>query len=106
MKVKELIKNNSLKCFAEGDFEKEIESGYSGDFLSNTISRAGDNCIWFTVMNNVNVAAVALLIDCAVICLCENVEPDKAFLEKAKNEKINIIGTQLDVYSAIKKFEI
>jgi len=106
MKVKEFIKKNNLNCFVEGNLEKEIVSGYAGDFLSNTISRAGDNCIWFTVMNNVNVAAVALLVDCAVICLCENVSPDNSLLEKAKNQKINIIGTELNMYSAIKRFDI
>jgi hypothetical protein len=106
MKVKEFIKKYDLKIYCEGDFEKEIESGYAGDFLSNTISKAGYCCIWFTVMNNVNVAAVATLIDCSVIMLCENISPDKAMYDKIKAQKINVIGTQLDVYSAIKSFLI
>jgi len=106
MKVKNFIEKYNMNCFAEGETDKEIKSGYAGDFLSNTISKAGDNCIWFTVMNNVNVAAVATLADCAVVCLCENVKPDVQLTEKAKTNKINLIGTELDIYSAVKKFDI
>ena len=68
MKVSELAKESGWQVFSKGE-DRAVESGYCGDFLSNIISRAPDSCAWLTVMNNVNVAAVATLID-ARRCVC------------------------------------
>ena len=62
MKVSELAKESGWQVFSKGE-DRAVESGYCGDFLSNIISRAPDSCAWLTVMNNVNVAAVATLIE-------------------------------------------
>lgn len=84
--------------------EREIESGYAGDFLSFVMGKAPSDCAWFTVMNNVNVAAVALLADVGAVVLCENVKADDALQERAIKESINIIETKLDIFSAIKEY--
>ena len=76
MKISELAKESGWQVFSEGE-DRAVESGYCGDFLSNIISRAPDSCAWLTVMNNVNVAAVATLIDCACIVLCEGVAGER-----------------------------
>lgn len=102
MTVKELISDEKFKIIVEGDLNKEILNGYAGDFLSNIISRAPDGCVWFTVMNNVNISGVAVLIDCACIILCEGVLPDESLLKRAIEQKINIISTKYDVFKACK----
>lgn len=97
MKVFSFTEKACLRVFNKAE-DREIENGYCGDFLSNIISRAPENCAWLTVMNNVNVAAVAVLIDCACVVLCENVEPDGALLERAKEKGITLLGSEKDVY--------
>ena len=77
-----------------GDGEREVLSGYCGDFLSNVMGKAPADCVWFTVMSNVNVCAVATLTDCAAVVLCEGTEPDAA----------NLLITGLPVYEAAVKF--
>ena len=92
-----LCKKLGLKVFNQGS-EKEIETGYCGDLLSWVMGRAPTDCAWITVMNNSNVAAVALLRDAACVILSQGAEPDKALLEKAVQSDVSIYGTQDDSY--------
>lgn len=102
MTVEEFAEKSGYAVFSRGE-NREIESGYCGDFLSNVISRAPDSCAWLTVMNNVNVAAVATLIDCACIVLCEGTEPDEAFAARAKELSLWVLGANENVFEAAKK---
>lgn len=104
MKVKEVIEKLNLIPEVVADGEKEIKSAYCGDFLSFSISRQGDSCIWFTVMNNVNVAGVATLTDSALIVLCEDTRPDAALKARAETSGINVARTSMSVYDAAVAF--
>ena len=99
MKVSGLVQASGFAVFCRGE-DREIESGYSGDFLSNIISRAPEGCCWLTVMNNGNVAAVATLIDCACILLCEGTEPDEPLFQRANQQGIWVLGTNQNVFEA------
>lgn len=80
--------------------DKEITSAYAGDFLSFVMGNAKEGSIWFTVMNNVNVAGVAYLAGCACVVLCEGVCADKSLAEKCAKQGINLLGTKSTVYEA------
>ena len=101
MKVDEFAEKTGCTVFASGA-DREIRSGYCGDFLSNIISRAPEGCCWLTVMNNVNVAAVASLIDCACIILCEGVTPDEALRKRAEMMGIWLLGLKENCYETAK----
>ena len=102
MNVSELAEQTGWVIFSRGE-DRTVENGYCGDFLSNVISRAPDSCAWLTVMNNVNVAAVATLIDCACIVLCESVSPDEAFSSRARQLGLWVLGTQENAFNAAKR---
>lgn len=102
MTVSKLAQESGWEIFSRGD-DREIGSGYCGDFLSNIISRAPDACAWLTVMNNVNVAAVATLIDCACIILCEGVAPDEPFSARATQLGLWVLGAKENVFETAKK---
>jgi len=74
------------------------ENGYCGDFLSFVISRIPENALWFTVMNNANVAAVAKLSDAAAIIICEGIKAEERLAECCKNEGINLLETKLSAF--------
>ncbi|MDR1939726.1 MAG: hypothetical protein LBQ40_02905 [Clostridiales bacterium] len=97
--VKKLIEilNAETINFSEN---REITTGYCGDFLSFVISKAPVGAAWFTVMSNVNVAAVALLAEVPAVVLCEGVKPDEGLSARCKAEGINLISTELDAYGA------
>lgn len=104
MTVNDLIKklNATPSCLPDGD--REVTGGYAGDFLSYVMARAPGGCAWFTIMTNVNVAAVATLSDVSVVVICEGCEPDITLTEKAAASGINVIKTDLDIFTAIKSF--
>ncbi|MEG1805758.1 MAG: hypothetical protein RR327_05140 [Clostridia bacterium] len=104
MTVNEAIEKLDAKSVCMCDGEKEIKSAYVGDFLSFAISKQGENCIWFTVMNNVNVAGVATLTDCSLIVLCDGILPDDNLFKKAIVQKINICSVKTDVYETVVKY--
>lgn len=104
MKIHNLIEKLNGEACHIADENIEISGGYAGDFLSFVMAKAPENCAWFTIMTNVNVSAVAVLSAVGVVVLCEGCSPDDALLEKAKLNGINIITTQLDVFSAVKAF--
>lgn len=85
--------------------DRIIESGYAGDLLSFVMGRAPSGCAWFTVMTNINICAVAVLADIAVIVVCEGCEVDENVIAKARQQGINIISTELDIFGAIKKID-
>ena len=71
MTVRDLADILSASTVNEADFSREVTGGYAGDLLSFVMGRAPENSAWYTVMTNVNVAAVAVLTDVAVVVLCE-----------------------------------
>ncbi len=82
---------------------REVCGGYAGDLLSFVMGRAKENCAWFTIMTNVNVCAVATLTDVAVVVICEGCHADEVLVQRAKQQDVNVIATDLDVFQAISR---
>ncbi len=78
----------------------EVLSVYTGDFLSRVMGKAPEDCVWLTIMNNANVAGVAVLAEIPMIVLCEGVMPDNMLLAKAADEKITLATTKYSAYKA------
>ena len=104
MKVRKFLDEMKAKEVNIVDDTLEIQSAYCGDFLSYAISSQEENCIWFTIMNNVNVLGVATLTDCSLIVLCSGVLPDESMLNKAKIQGINICAVEGSVYETAVAF--
>ena len=103
MTVKELVQVLDAKVYNLDDEMREVTSGYAGDFLSAVMGKAPTDSAWFTIMNNVNVCAVATLAEVAVVVLCEGVEPDEPLLNKVKMQSVNLIAVREDIFGAVKK---
>lgn len=103
MTVKELVQVLDAKVYNLDDEMREVTSGYAGDFLSAVMGKAPTDSAWFTIMNNVNVCAVATLAEVAVVVLCEGVEPDEPLLNKVKTQGVNLIAVKEDIFGAVKK---
>ena len=104
MRLNGVVELLNARIYNEGDGEREIKGGYAGDFLSFVMGRAPADSAWFTVMTNVNVSAVATLADVGVVVLCEGVEPSPQLLERAQEHKINLIGTEADIFEAVRAY--
>lgn len=85
-------------CLPNGD--REVLGGYAGDLLSWVMGRASEGDAWVTIMSNVNIVAVCTLADPACVVLSEGVEPDLQTLERANEQGVNLLVTELDTFSA------
>jgi len=77
----------------------EIENGYCGDLMSDVMAHAGADCIWITIQAHKNSIAVALIKDIKSIVFTNNVTVEKEVIEKAKEEKINLLRTDKDSFT-------
>jgi hypothetical protein len=82
----------------------EITGCYLGDLLSNVMSKAQPGNLWFTVMTNPNIVAVAHLLGLAGIVILEGHEPMQDTLEKAQREQILLFSSQDSAYEAACRF--
>lgn len=99
MKVSELIEKLNLEIVTNRDFtDRDITGCYIGDLLSWVMGKAQQNDAWITIMNNINIVAVASLTDCACIILCEGVSAPENVIEKANAEEIIILKSEDDAY--------
>lgn len=88
MTVEELSKKFGYKIVSgnEENLKNSITGVYACDLLSHAMAKVNSGEVWVTVHTNLNVVAVASLTDAACVLIPENIEVDKATIEKA-NEK-------------------
>lgn len=95
----EFAKKNGFTIAVEGDgAEREISGVYCCDLLSIVMGRAGEDNAWITVMGNINSIAVAVLSDVACIILSENMKLDKEATEKAINQDVCVLTSELPTF--------
>ena len=99
MKVSELIQKLNLDVVTKKDYEdRDVTGCYIGDLLSHVMGKAQEGDVWITIMNNINIVAVASLTEAASIILCESVSVDEKIIEKADSEGIVILKSNLSAY--------
>lgn len=82
-----------------GDGEREVSGGvYCCDLLSIVMGRAPADCLWVTVMGNVNAPAVATLADTACIVVAENMPFDDEARAGAAKGNVTVFKTEKPVF--------
>ncbi|OPY84905.1 MAG: DRTGG domain protein [Smithella sp. PtaU1.Bin162] len=99
MNIETIIKELNLKLrSATGDLKKNISGGYTGDLLSDVMANSHEGDIWITRQVHQNIVAVASLKDHAGIILINSCEPAKDTLERAAQENIPIMVSDLSAF--------
>lgn len=95
MKTKDLIKIDGVKCLTQNlDLSSEVNELYISDLLSWVMGHAkDDNTVLLTVLNSINVIAVAVLLDFSAVVFCEGVIPTQDVINKAIEEGIPLFTT-------------
>ncbi len=83
------------------DLEKEIARGYAGDLLSDVIAHAEEGDVWITLQVHMNIVAVASMKDLAGIILIGGRKPNQDTAEKASEEGIPILTSDLPAFELI-----
>lgn len=110
MTVSEFVNKTGLKVLTKPDFsDREINGCYIGDLLSWVMGRAEQDNVWITIMSNINIVAVAALVDMSCIILAEGVAVEDDVIKKADEQGIIILSTPktgydmaIDFYCAAK----
>jgi len=100
MKTSELSKLPELEPVQTEYEDKEIKNGYTSDLLSDVMANAGENALLITIQAHKNTIAVASLLDCAGVIICNNKDLPEDMLASAKQEKIAVFRTKLNQFSA------
>lgn len=93
MNVAELKEILGARVLNEGvNLDKEVKSAYVCDLLSWVMAKGAPGTAWVTVMNHMNVIAVATLLDMACVIIPENIRVEQETLDKATEEEIPVLG--------------
>ena len=96
MNGKELFDALGLKTVCgEAD---SFDGIYAGDLLSRAMSHVEAGNLWITIMNNMNVIAVASLTEAAAVILAEGVSLVPDALAAAKEKNICVLSSEKTVY--------
>ncbi len=99
MTVSELTQKLGLLVLTNEEFEdKEVTGCYIGDLLSHVMGKAQPGDLWITIMNNINIVAVASLCEVSAILLSEGVPAPAEVIKKANDEGIVILKSELTAY--------
>ena len=98
MTVNDIISKCSFTSHVESNLDREITGVYAGDLLSWVMGHAEEGQCLVTIMSNVNVLAVASLLDLSCVILAENVKPDEEFISIAKEKSINVLTSSESAY--------
>lgn len=95
MTVKEIIVALKLEVYT-GDvgLDHEVQGGYVSDLLSDVMGFASEGEVWITLQSHLNVVAIASLKELPAIVLVKGIEPERAVIEKAREEGIAILGCE------------
>ena len=94
MNLSELIKKLDLSSLTPDFEDRSVTGCYIGDLLSWVMGKAQSGDIWITIMNNINIVAVAALTDCACVLLCEGVTASPEIIQKAAAEGVVILSSK------------
>ena len=94
MTVKELVEKTGFTVLSMTDGEREIRGAYCGDLLSWVMGRAKEDQAFVTIMTNINVLAVASLLDMSCVIVCEDAEVPEDLVNAAKDKGINLLKTR------------
>lgn len=98
MIVSELAGVLNMSLLTRCDADQEITGVYACDLLSRVMSGCEDGMAWITVQTHLNVVAVAELNEAACIIIPEGIEVERTTIEKAEENNIAILSSQLETY--------
>lgn len=84
----------------EKDFSSiQIDSAYMSDLLSCVMTGAKPQSIWVTLIANINIVAVASLLEISAIIITENAQPNQETVDRANMEGTVLLSTHKSSFS-------
>jgi len=94
MKVRDVLTQSDILWTNQETADLDYQGCYVSDLLSNVLKQAKEGNGLITTLSNLNVIAVASLLNLSFVLFCEGKEPSQEMIEKANEEEIALISTQ------------
>ena len=102
MKLQKIIDKLGLEVAADaGGLDREIQSGYASDLLSDVMANASAESLWITVQTHANVSAVCSLNDLAGVVIVNGKRPSDETLSKAQEEGVTILLSEESTFDIV-----
>ena len=102
MNVGEIVEKFQLEVKAgEESLSNEVRGGYASDLISDVIANAREGDLWVTLQTHLNTVAVAGMKDLAAIVIVNSRQPEADTLEKAREESIPLLVSDLPAFELI-----
>ncbi|CAG0929592.1 hypothetical protein TFLX_01383 [Thermoflexales bacterium] len=103
MTLQDVIERLDLKVLTQpANFSKVTPTGgYTSDLLSCVMAGAKKGAVWITLQAHLNIVAVAALLEMSAIIITENAQPEAATLNKANEEGVVLLATELPSFEVI-----
>ena len=99
MTLGEVVKALDLEVrTGSNQMDRTVEGGYVSDLLSDVIAGAKEGDLWATLQIHQNIVAVAFLNNLAGIVIVGGREPESETLEKAEEQGVPIMVSELPAY--------
>ena len=99
MTVRELIElTGAANMTPEAALDTKVTCGYTCDLLSWVMAHGKAGMAWITVQTNMNVIAVASLMEMAAVIIPEDIEMEEPSLAKAREEGIAVLQSGKTAY--------
>lgn len=102
MKVLDLIDKLDFRLLSGSQTDRAVSSLQCCDLLSWVMAKGKADAAWITVQAHTNIIAVANLLDFSCIIIPEGIKVEQDLIDKANEEDITILSTDLDAYSIFK----
>ncbi len=84
-----------------GDAQRPVAGAYACDMLSWVMARARADVAWITILNSLNVVAVAHLAEVGCVVVAENAGMTAEVLERAREKGVAIVSAPVDACRAV-----
>ena len=103
MKIENFLTIKDLQLLTKLPIERDVNDIYCCDLLSFVLGHVKEkNTMLITIINSMNVIAVASLLEMSAVVFCEGVTPSEKIIEKAIEEKILLFKTDLSSAKLLK----
>ena len=100
MKILEIVKALDLLVVAgHNSIDTDAGGVYICDLLSWVMSHAQRRDIWITVQSNINIVAIASLLELACILIPEDIKVDDVTVKKADEKGVVILSSSMNSYT-------
>ena len=104
MNISEIIDKLELELIAGRDgISNEVTGGDTSDLLSDVMGNVKDGNVWITLQTHKNVMAIASLKELPAGILVSGIKPDEDTIEKANEEGIPMLGTDMATFEVAGK---